>query len=42
MLDTADFCRNAKQPDLGTFGFLRVRYGKASRGSPPKPRTVAL
>ena len=41
MLDTADFYRNPKLPDFGTFGFLRVRYGKASRGSPPKPRTVA-
>ncbi|GAA1979216.1 hypothetical protein GCM10009777_10650 [Microbacterium pumilum] len=41
MLDTADYYRNPKLPDFGGFGFLRVRYGKASRGSPPKPRTVA-
>ncbi|WP_245233144.1 tyrosine-type recombinase/integrase [Microbacterium sp. dk485] len=41
MLDTVDFYRNPKLPTFGDFGFLRVRYGKASRGSPPKPRTVA-
>lgn len=41
MLDTADFYRNPKLPDFGSYGFVRVRYGKASRGSPPKPRTVA-
>jgi len=41
MLDTTDFYRNPKLPAFGDFGFLRVRYGKASGGSPPKPRTVA-
>ncbi|MCU1634478.1 MAG: site-specific integrase [Micrococcaceae bacterium] len=40
MLDTTDLYRNPKVPSLGDFGFLRVRYGKASRGSPPTPRTV--
>ena len=41
MLDIVDFYRNPKLPDFGDYGFLRVRYGKASRGSPPKPRTIA-
>lgn len=41
MLDVTDLYRNPKAPMFGDFGFLRVRYGKASRGSPPKPRTVA-
>lgn len=41
MLDTVDFYANPKLPAFNDFGFLRVRYGKASRGSPPKPRTVA-
>ncbi len=41
MLDTTDFYRNPKVPELEDFGFVRVRFGKASRGSPPKPRTVA-
>jgi site-specific recombinase XerD len=41
MLDPVDFYGNPKLPAFSDFGFLRVRYGKASRGSPPKPRTVA-
>lgn len=41
MLDTVDFYRNPKLPTFGDLGFVRVRFGKASRGSPPKPRTVA-
>lgn len=41
MLDTVDFYRNPKLPSFGEFGFLRVRHGKASRGSPPKLRNVA-
>ncbi len=41
MLDVTDLYRNPKIPSFGDFGFLRVRYGKASRGSPPKARTVA-
>ena len=41
MLDSTDFYRNPKLPEFGEFGFLRVRYGKASGGSPPKPRSVA-
>lgn len=40
MLDVADFRRNPRAPALGVFGSVQVRYGKASRGSPPKRRTV--
>ena len=36
----ADFSRNARAPQFGSHGVLRVRFGKAMRGSPPKPRTV--
>ncbi|MGV0740689.1 tyrosine-type recombinase/integrase [Mycobacterium syngnathidarum] len=39
-LDLADMYRNPHAPELGQCGFLHVRYGKASRGSPPKRRTV--
>lgn len=39
-LDTCDFYRSPKAPELGRFGKLQVRYGKASRGSPPRRRTV--
>ena len=40
MLDVADLHRNAQAPQFGSCGALHVRYGKASRGSPPKRRTV--
>ncbi len=40
MLDVADLLRNAQSPQFGSYGALHVRYGKASRGSPPKRRTV--
>ena len=40
MLDLADLHRNAQAPQFGTYGALHVRWGKASRGSPPKRRTV--
>ena len=40
MLDVVDFRRNARAAMYGTFGSVQVRYGKASRGSPPKRRTV--
>jgi len=40
MLDVADLGRNSHAPELGSFGVVRVRYGKASRGGPPKPRSV--
>ncbi|MBW4716698.1 tyrosine-type recombinase/integrase [Saccharothrix sp. SC076] len=39
-LDVTDWHRNPKAPELGKFGVLEVRYGKATRGSPPKRRTV--
>jgi integrase/recombinase XerC len=41
MLDTTDFSANAAAPELGRFGMLAVRYGKALRGSPPRRRNVA-
>ncbi len=40
MLDLADLRRAQKAPQYGQYGGLFVRYGKASRGSPPKRRTV--
>lgn len=40
MLDLVDLRRNAKLPDLGQFGVLSVRHGKASRGGPAKRRSV--
>jgi site-specific recombinase XerD len=40
MLDLADLRRAQKTPQYRQFGGLFVRYGKASRGSPPKRRTV--
>jgi site-specific recombinase XerD len=40
MLDVADFRRNPRAAQYGTFGSVQVRYGKASRGSPPRRRTV--
>ncbi|WP_236787994.1 tyrosine-type recombinase/integrase [Amycolatopsis sp. GM8] len=40
-LDLVDFYRSPEAPELGRFGKLHVRWGKASRGSPPKRRTVA-
>ena len=40
-LDITDFHRNARAPQFGELGILQVRFGKASRGSPPKRRPVA-
>jgi integrase/recombinase XerC len=40
MLDLSDWGPNPKAPQLGRFGVLNVRYGKASRGSPPRQRSV--
>jgi integrase/recombinase XerC len=40
-LDVTDFYRNPKAPELGTYGLMNVRYGKASRGSGPRRRMVA-
>jgi integrase/recombinase XerC len=39
-LDVTDWYRNPEAPELGKFGKLEVRWGKASKGSPPKRRTV--
>ena len=39
-LDLVDLRRNRKAPQFGTYGSLMVRYGKSSKGSPPKRRTV--
>ena len=39
-LDLADLRHNPKAPQYGRCGGLFVRWGKASRGSPPKRRTV--
>ena len=41
MLDVADFSTNPAAPELGRFGTLAVRYGKAMRSSPPRRRQVA-
>ncbi|MFF5038065.1 tyrosine-type recombinase/integrase [Nocardia salmonicida] len=40
-LDTTDCYRSASAPELGKFGQLHVRWGKATKGSPPKRRMVA-
>lgn len=39
-LDTVDFYRNPKAPELGRFGALHVRYGKRTKGSAPRRRMV--
>lgn len=36
----ADFSRNARAPFFGEWGLMRVRQGKAMKGSPPKQRAV--
>jgi site-specific recombinase XerD len=40
MLDLTDLRRAQNAPQYRRYGALFVRYGKASRGSPPKRRTV--
>ena len=40
MLDAADFGRNPHAPEFGEYGVCYVRHGKASKGSPPKRRSV--
>ncbi len=40
MLDVVDFGTNPHATEFGEFGVCRVRFGKARRGSPPKPRSV--
>jgi integrase/recombinase XerC len=39
-LDVRDFTGNPAQPAFGRYGLLGVRYGKASRGGPPRRRGV--
>lgn len=41
MLEVDDFTANPAAPELGRFGTVAVRYGKAMRGSPPRRRSVA-
>jgi site-specific recombinase XerD len=40
MLDLADFGANPHAAEFGDYGLCRVRFGKASKGSPPKRRSV--
>ena len=40
MLEVPDFGVNPKAPEFGDFGVCYVRWGKASRGSPPRRRSV--
>lgn len=40
MLDLVDFGANPHAREFGDFGVCRVRYGKARKGSPAKPRSV--
>jgi integrase/recombinase XerD len=39
-LQAVDFARNPHAREFGRFGVLHVRFGKAMRGSAPKPRSV--
>lgn len=39
-LQTVDFSRNPHAPEFTRYGVLQVRFGKASRGSAPKRRSV--
>lgn len=39
-VDTVDFHRTPAAPEFDQFGSCAVRYGKSSRGGPPKRRTV--
>jgi integrase/recombinase XerC len=40
MLDVTDFGTNPAAPQFGRLGVIRVRHGKAMKGSAPKPRSV--
>jgi integrase/recombinase XerC len=40
MLDVADFGTNPHAREFGDYGLCRVRFGKANKGSAPKPRSV--
>lgn len=39
-LERVDLSRNPKAPEFGDLGMVRVRWGKASRGGPPRRRSV--
>jgi integrase/recombinase XerC len=39
-LERVDLARNPKAPEFGELGVVKVRWGKATRGSPPRPRPV--
>lgn len=39
-LQTVDLSRNPHAREFGHYGVVKVRYGKAKKGSPPKRRTV--
>ena len=39
-LELCDFGRNPKAPEFGELGALSVRWGKATRGGPPRRRQV--
>jgi len=41
-VDLADLRRNRKTPQYGKYGSVMVRFGKSSKGAPPKRRTVLL
>ncbi|UGT68116.1 site-specific integrase [Nocardia gipuzkoensis] len=41
-LDMVDLRRNPKMPGRGRFGSVMVRFGKSSKGAPPKRRSVLL
>lgn len=41
-IDLGDLRHNPKAPQFGDLGGLYVRWGKSSRGSPPKRRTVLM
>lgn len=41
-LDLADLRRNPKAPGFGNVGLVMVRFGKSSKGAPPKRRSVLL
>ena len=40
MLETNDFSANPSAPEFGAFGVCQVRWGKASKGGPPRRRSV--
>ncbi|WP_051852978.1 tyrosine-type recombinase/integrase [Streptomyces aureocirculatus] len=41
-IDLVDLRRHRKTPQFRQFGSMAVRYGKSSKGAPPKRRTVLL